>query len=85
MVWAIPTRSKCHLSPKVAAGLILAALFTLGVSPDPPGGGNEGYYRHHHWNGGYYRAPPIVYGSPYGQTYYGSPLLLILRLIILHR
>lgn len=33
--------------------------------------GNRGY--HSGWNGGYYRAPPIIYGSPYGSSYYGAP------------
>jgi len=33
--------------------------------------GNRGYHRG--WNGGYYRAPPIIYGSPYGSSYYGAP------------
>jgi hypothetical protein len=28
---------------------------------------------HHNWNGGYYRAPPVVYGSPYGSSYYYPP------------
>jgi len=28
---------------------------------------------HHNWNGGYYRAPPVVYGSTYGYSYYGAP------------
>ena len=27
---------------------------------------HRGY--HHNWNGGYYAAPPVVYGSPYGQS-----------------
>jgi hypothetical protein len=76
MAWAIDTRPKCRLSPKLAAGLILVALFTLGTfagSASAQGRGNENRDKHHNWNGGYYRAPPIIYGSPYGQTYYGSP------------
>lgn len=35
--------------------------------------GNPGWGKPHNWNGGYYRAPPIIYGSPYQQRYYGSP------------
>lgn len=33
--------------------------------------GNHGHHRG--WNGGYYRAPPVVYGSPFGSSYYGMP------------
>jgi len=71
MVSAIDARSR-----KVAVGLMLAALLTLGTLARPAsaqGRGNDNRNRHHHWNGGYYRAPPIIYGSPYGQRYYGSP------------
>ena len=39
---------------------------------DGDGDGNHREYRHN-WNGGYYEAPPVVYGSPYGGAYYGSP------------
>ncbi len=76
MVWAIPTGSKHRLSPKLAAGLILAALFSFGTlsgSASAQRRGHDGHPKHHHWNGGYYRPPPIIYGSPYGRTYYGSP------------
>ncbi len=73
MVSAVNARS-----PKVAVGLMLAVLLTLGTLPGvacAQGRGNDNYDRHHNhnWNGGYYRPPPIVYGSPYHQRYYGSP------------
>jgi hypothetical protein len=71
MVSAIDARS-----PKVAIGLMLAALLTLGTFAGAASAQGRGYddrYGHHHWNGGYYRAPPIIYGSPYRQRYYGSP------------
>ena len=76
MVWAIDARSQYRSPPKVAAKLMLVALFILATfagSAGAQGRGNENRDRHHNWNGGYYRAPPIIYGSPYGQRYYGSP------------
>jgi hypothetical protein len=63
-------------TPTVAVGLMLAALLTLGTlagTASAQGRGNDDREGHHHWNGGYYRAPPIIYGSPYHQRYYGSP------------
>jgi len=70
------TKSKRHLSATRAAGLVLSAVFAFGAfagsaSAQPRRDEHRGYYNN--WNGGYYRAPPVVYGSPYGNTYYGSP------------
>ncbi len=69
---------------KILTGLLLGfGVFAVGVAADQAhaqGRGNDGrgHYqgnRGHHrgWNGGYYRAPPIIYGSPYGPRYYGAP------------
>jgi hypothetical protein len=62
------------LSAKLAAGLVISALalgtFAGSASAEERRGEHREY--HHNWNGGYYRAPPVVYGSPYGSSYYGS-------------
>lgn len=76
MTWIIDTTSKHRLSAKLAAGLAISAMLALGTfagsaSAEERWGEHRGY--HHHYNGGYYRAPPVVYGSPYGGAYYGSP------------
>ena len=69
------TGPKRHLSAKLAGGIAISAMLALGTFATPASaqwnGYNRGYY--HNWNGGYYRAPPVVYGSPYGGGYYGSP------------
>ena len=65
---AIDTSSQRSLSTKLAAGLAIAAILALGTFA---GSANARVY-HHYYNGGYYRAPPVVYGSPYGGAYYGS-------------
>jgi len=58
----------------IAALSLGAAIATLGLSATPADaqwwGGNRGDYRHN-WNGGYRHAPPVVYGSHYGSSYYG--------------
>ena len=74
MTKIIDTTSQRRLSAKLVAGLAFAAILALGTfagsaSADDHWRGNRGY--NHHWNGGYYRAPPVVYGSPYGSSYYG--------------
>ena len=76
MACNINTRSKHRLSMKLAAGIALSAMFAFGVlstsaSAQERWGAYRGY--NHAWNGGYYRAPPVVYGSPYGRSYYGTP------------
>jgi hypothetical protein len=72
MTWIIDTKSKRHLSAKLAAGLVISAMLGLGTFAGSASGGYGGYY-YHNWNGGYYRAPPVVYGSPYSSSYYGTP------------
>jgi hypothetical protein len=75
MTWIISNTSK-PLSAKLVGGVAIAALLALGaVAPahaewrgdDHRGGGG------HNWGGGYYNAPPVVYGSPYNNGYYGAP------------
>jgi hypothetical protein len=75
MTWIIGTISKPRLSAKLAGRVAIAALLALGAFASPASadwdGGHRGNYQN--WNGGYYQAPPVVYGSPYGNGYYGSP------------
>ncbi len=78
MTCIIDTGPKRHLSKRLAGGLVLAALLTLGtyVAPacaqprhDDHHGGDRRVVRHddhhdYHGGGGYYPAPPVVYGGP---------------------
>jgi hypothetical protein len=75
MAWIIDATSKHRLSAKLAAGCAIAAILGLGIIPGPAGARDyrRNYGYNHYYNGGYYRAPPVVYGSPYGYGYYGSP------------
>ena len=70
MTWIIDTKSKRHLSETLAVGLIISTVLAFGTFAEPANA--QGRSRnYHHWNGGYYPAPPVVYGSPYGDSYYG--------------
>jgi hypothetical protein len=74
LTWNIDTISKRRRSARLAAGLAISALLAVGTFAAPANAdwyGNGGRH-HHNWNGGYYNAPPVVYGSPYGSSYYGS-------------
>ena len=77
MTWLIKTKSAHRPSVKLMAGVALCAISLISAfasSASAEGRGNDRRDDHHYWNGGYYRAPPVVYGSPYGQSYYyGSP------------
>lgn len=75
MTRIVETNSKLRLSARLAAGIAISALITLGVFASPANADWNDSHRgnHHNWNGGYYHAPPVVYGSPYGSGYYGSP------------
>lgn len=48
---------------------------------DRGNGGRHGRYNDRHfddhrgWSGGYYRAPPVIYGNPYGYGYPPPPLV----------
>lgn len=64
------TRSPRPLPMKLAAGLVLGALVAAVALAAPASADGRGK-KYHNWNGGYYRAPPIIYGSPYGNSYYG--------------
>jgi hypothetical protein len=75
MTCIINTTSKRRLSAKLAAGIAISALLAFGTFAAPASADwnhERGGYDQN-WNGGYYRAPPVVYGSPYGDSYYGSP------------
>jgi hypothetical protein len=74
MTCIIDTTPKRRLSAKLASGIAISAMLALGTFAAPANardndGGNwtGGYY-----NGGYYNAPPVVYGSSYGSSYYGN-------------
>ena len=67
MTRIIDTTSKRSLSAKLAAGLAISALLAVGTLAAPASARTYNHY----YNGGYYRAPPVVYGSPYGSSYYG--------------
>ncbi len=75
MTWIIDTISSCPPPARLVAGVAISAMLALGTfaaSANAQWGGHNREYRHN-WNGGYYRAPPVVYGSRYGSSYYGSP------------
>jgi hypothetical protein len=75
MTQIIRSTSKRRLSAKLGAGIGISAILALGTFAAPANAdwnGDHGGYNHN-WNGGYYHAPPVVYGSPYGNGYYGSP------------
>ena len=69
MTKIIHTASQRRLSAKLAAGLAICAILALGTFAGPA----DARPYHHYYNGGYYRAPPVIYGSRYGSSYYGSP------------
>ena len=76
MTCTINTTSKRRLSASLAGGIAISAVLALGTFAAPANAqwyDNSGYDRHQHynWNGGYYNAPPVVYGSTYGSSYYG--------------
>lgn len=75
MTWKIDTTSKRRRSAKLAGGFAIAAVLALGAFATPASADWNNDHRgdHHNWNGGYYNAPPVVYGSPYGNGYYGTP------------
>jgi hypothetical protein len=73
MTRLIDTKSKPRLSAKLAAGLVISAMFAGGIFAVPANAQPDGHRRpyYHNWSGGYYRAPPVVYGSMFGSSYYG--------------
>jgi hypothetical protein len=75
MTWIIGTTSKHRPSARLAGGIAISALLVLGAFATPANADwdNDHHRGYHNWNGGYYNAPPVVYGSPYNNGYYGSP------------
>jgi hypothetical protein len=73
MTWIIDTVSKRRLSARLAAGIAISAILAFGTFAGSARAGETGGGYYHYYNGGYYSAPPVVYGSPYGGAYYGSP------------
>jgi hypothetical protein len=81
MTYIIDTRSKRHLPAKLAGALAISTLLVLGTFVASASAENRGHPTRHsggHYGGrgrggGYYSAPPVVYGSPYDGSYYGSP------------
>jgi len=73
MTCTINTTTKRRLSAKLAAGVVVSAMLALGTFAAPANADWDGHDRGHDrsWNGGYYQAPPVVYGSSYGSSYYG--------------
>jgi hypothetical protein len=72
MTWINGNALKHRLSAKLVGGLAISALLALGAFA-PANAEWRDDHREHNWGGGYYRAPPVVYGSPYGNGYYGAP------------
>jgi hypothetical protein len=71
MTWTITT-SKPRPTAKLVGGIAIAALLAFSAfAPANAEWRNDN--RGPNWGGGYYRAPPVVYGSPYGNGYYGAP------------
>jgi hypothetical protein len=72
MTHIIDTTSKHRLSAKLAGGIAIATVLVLGSFVGSANADGRGDHRGN-WGGGYYAAPPVVYGSAYGNGYYGSP------------
>jgi hypothetical protein len=71
MTQSTDTKSTGRWSARLAVGFALSAVLALGSFAAPAHA--DYYHGYHNWDGGYYRAPPVVYGSPYHNGYYGSP------------
>jgi len=74
------TQWKTRRSAKLAAGLAISVGLVVGMIAGPAharwAGRNDQRGYAHGWNGGYYRAPPVVYGGPYGgYGYYPPPVV----------
>jgi hypothetical protein len=73
MTWIIGSTPKRGLAAKLVGGLAISAVLALGAFVGTAHAEwRDGDHRGHNWGGGYYRAPPVVYGSPYGSSYYGA-------------
>jgi hypothetical protein len=71
----IDTKPKRRLSAKLATGVAISAMLAFGSFAGPASADWDGNHReaYRNWNGGFYQAPPVVYGSQYGSSYYGAP------------
>jgi hypothetical protein len=79
MTCSIDTKSKRHLSAKLATALAISTILVLGTlvanaeeRRDDRRGDDHRGDRGHAWGGDHYRAPPVVYGTPY---YYPPPVV----------
>jgi hypothetical protein len=77
MARIIETTTRRRLSARLVAGTAICAILAFGTfagsasAGETGGAENAGGYYHHYYDGGYYQSPPVVYGSPYGSSYYG--------------
>ena len=71
----ITSKRTLRRTTTLVAGFVVFAALGVGTLVGTADAQWNGYHRNyrHNWNGGYYRAPPVVYGSPYGYSYYGAP------------
>jgi hypothetical protein len=74
MTRIVATRLKHHLSGRLTAALVVSTViaFASFIVPANADWNSDHRRDQNNWNRGDYRAPPIVYGSPYGPSYYGS-------------
>jgi len=68
MTWINGKTSQRRVSARLVGGIAISALLAFGAFAPA-----NAEWRDDHRGHGYYRAPPVVYGSPYGSPYYGSP------------
>lgn len=72
MTCIINTTSKRRPPAALVAGIAVSAGLALVTFAAPANADWDGHRRgaKRSWDGGYYQAPPVVYGSPYGGSYY---------------
>ncbi len=75
MIRHISAERKFRHTAKSMVGFVAAVAIAIGMFAGTANAQWNGYHRdyRHNWNGGYYRAPPVIYGSHYGYSYYGAP------------
>jgi len=70
-------KSKRRLAAELGAALAISAALLVGTFVTSTSAAEWEHHdrdrRHHRGDDDYYRAPPVVYGSPYGSPYYASP------------
>jgi hypothetical protein len=82
MPYLTNTKSKRRPSVKLTVGFAISAILALGTFAGSADA--QHYYNGHYYNGGYYRAPPVVYGSPYGGDTM-APAIMVRLIITPHR